>query len=143
MADTGKRQILPTNVRPTHYDLTLTPDLKSFTFEETKTVSQIAIDISYNTQKQTVSLTFPEELPTGSKVALHLEFTGILNDQMYATDARRAFPLYDEPAIKAIFDITLITPSELTALSNMNVTQSMTHDGSKKCVKFATTQRQL
>ncbi|RIB23768.1 hypothetical protein C2G38_2170265 [Gigaspora rosea] len=101
--------------------------------------SQNAINISYDTQKQTVSLTFPEELPTRSKVALHLEFTGILTDQMCATDARRVFPSWDEPAIKATFDITLIIPSELTALINMNVISENPHNGGKKCVKFATT----
>ncbi|CAG8660596.1 21427_t:CDS:10 [Cetraspora pellucida] len=182
MADTGERQVLPTNVRPTHYDLTLTPDLQSFTFEGTETinlninqntktiilnaneiqVNQNTVTISHDTQKQTVTLTFPEELPAGSKAALYLEFTGILNDKMNgfyrssykdsdgntkylattqfeATDARRAFPSWDEPAIKATFDITLIVSPELTALSNMNVISETAHEGGKKCVKFATT----
>lgn len=38
---------------------------------------------------------------------------------LQATDARRAFPCWDEPAIKATFDITLIIPKDRIALSNM------------------------
>ncbi len=38
---------------------------------------------------------------------------------LQATDARRAFPCWDEPAIKATFDITLIVPKDRVALSNM------------------------
>ena len=41
--------------------------------------------------------------------------------QFEATDARRALPCWDEPAIKATFNVTLITESHLTAVSNMPV----------------------
>ena len=38
---------------------------------------------------------------------------------MKAADARRALPCWDEPAIKATFDVTIIADQSKTVLSNM------------------------
>jgi aminopeptidase 2 len=61
--------------------------------------------------------------------------------QLEATDARRAFPCFDEPALKAEFTITLIADKKLTCLSNMDVAseaeiQSEINGSTKKVVKF-------
>jgi puromycin-sensitive aminopeptidase len=91
-------------------------------------------------EEERVTLTFPEPLPTGP-ATLQLSFTGILNDklhgfyrstftdddgneqliattQMEATDARRAFPCWDEPDRKAVFEVTLVVEEGLGAYSN-------------------------
>ncbi|MET0802221.1 MAG: M1 family metallopeptidase [Actinomycetota bacterium] len=99
------------------------------------TVTDVAIDPEL--QRATLSLARPAE--PGSWT-LHLEFRGELNDQLHgfyrstyvddegthtiattqfeAADARRAFPGWDEPDIKAVFGITLIVPDGMVALSN-------------------------
>ena len=41
--------------------------------------------------------------------------------QLCTTSARRVFPCWDEPAIKATFDIVVSAPKNRTVLSNMPV----------------------
>jgi aminopeptidase 2 len=117
-------------------------------------------DVSYNEELQTTKISFEKQLPKGSKAQLEIKFTGQLNDkmagfyrstyknkdgsegilattQMEATDARRAFPCFDEPALKAEFTVTLIADKKLTCLSNMDVASETDFAGStKKAVKF-------
>src|SRR5262249_27593545 len=58
--------------------------------------------------------------------------------QFEATDARRAFPCWDEPDFKAVFSCTLVVDGGLTALSNTAVAQEKV-EGGKRVVRFADT----
>ncbi len=94
---------------------------------------------------------------------LSLEFDGVLNDrlrgfyrstftrddgtkaalavtQFEATDARRAFPCWDEPAFKAVFQVTLVVDAGLAAISNTSPAsvRGVAASG-KKAVTFAPT----
>ncbi len=116
--------------------------------------------ISYNEKDETATCTFPKKLEAG-KGELKLTFIGILNDKMRgfyrskfehegkalhiavsqfeSTEARRAFPCFDEPAQKAIFDVTLMIPSHMTAISNTVVSNILEHSPGFKVVEFAPT----
>ncbi len=52
--------------------------------------------------------------------------------QFEATHARRAFPCWDEPAIKATYAVTLVIDKELTALSNMRVASETSRTASRR-----------
>ena len=51
--------------------------------------------------------------------------------QFEATDARRAFPCWDEPAFKAVFAVTLVIDPALTAVSNTRIVSETREGGAQ------------
>ena len=124
----------------------------------------IAGAVTLDGENEQAVFTFPEPLAAGSH-DLRIEFSGILNDKLHgfyrstykdangqakalastqfeSTDARRAFPCWDEPAFKAVFQVTLVVDENLTAISNARVFRetSLAETG-KKEVAFADTMK--
>jgi aminopeptidase N/puromycin-sensitive aminopeptidase len=113
--------------------------------------------VSLDKGKQQATFTVADRLTAG-KATLAISYTGILNNelrgfylsktakrnyavtQFEATDARRAFPCFDEPAFKATYDVTLNVDSGDSAISNGEIV-SDTPDpiAGKHKLKFATT----
>jgi aminopeptidase N len=64
------------------------------------------------------------------------DFSYMLSTQFESCDARRAFPCFDEPNLKAAFDFEIEVPKQQTALSNMPIKSE--RDGSRSGLKFVT-----
>ncbi|ODV82321.1 uncharacterized protein CANTADRAFT_19886 [Suhomyces tanzawaensis NRRL Y-17324] len=62
----------------------------------------------------------------------------MLSTQFEATDARRAFPCIDEPALKATFKLDITARSDWTVLANTPVARETAH-GALKTVEFELT----
>ncbi len=59
--------------------------------------------------------------------------------QFEATDARRAFPCFDQPSFKTPWDIALRVPGNQKAFANTPQTSSTNEPNGRKLVRFATT----
>jgi aminopeptidase N len=59
--------------------------------------------------------------------------------QFEATDARRAFPCFDEPAYKATFNVTVIADQGMTVISNAKAISDEDGPAGKHTVRFAVT----
>ena len=188
----GRFTLLPNTVRPSHYEIELTPDLDLGTFMGaisidvlvTRVTNEVVLNaisldlsaisciprggesipstgISYDEDAETATIRFGESLPVGS-ATLQISFTGILNDQLHgfylstfrdqggverrmaatqfeASDARRCFPCWDEPAIKATFQVDLIIPEGFSAISNTLESAPEPVNGGRQRVRFPAT----
>lgn len=113
--------------------------------------------VSFDKTRQMATLTVEKALRAGP-ATIQIHYNGLLNDELrgfylgkdekgrkYAvtqfesTDARRAFPSFDEPSYKATFDITVIADKAHVAISNAKVLSDTPGPGEgKHTVKFAT-----
>ena len=117
--------------------------------------------IKIDNENELLTLTLPSELAVGDH-ALALRFTGKINQQgqglfymryqeqgsgarkvmlgtqFEATDARRFFPCWDEPAFRARFQLTVVVPENWLAVSNMPIESEQKIAGGKE-VRFAPT----
>jgi puromycin-sensitive aminopeptidase len=129
-------------------------------FEDGRAIDAARIELDETNERATLHFDTPIE--AGTRV-LHTEFTGTLNDKLHgfyrstftdtdgvdqviattqfeATDARRAFPCWDEPDFKAVFGITLVIDPDLTAVSNgAEVSRAPREGDGKHVVRFADT----
>jgi len=180
---------LPRTVLPSHYAITLEPDLDAATFsgevdivvdiqEATSSILLNAAEleiqsasvggaqasaISLDEELTRATLVFGSELQPG-EVTISLKFTGILNDklrgfyrsrftdddgvehtiattQFESTDARRAFPCFDEPDFKATYGVTLIVPEDQFAISNGPEISNENLGNGKRQIVFADTMK--
>jgi aminopeptidase N len=108
-------------------------------------------------EKEMVVLGVEKPLSAG-QATIHITYAGILNSEMRglymgkdsegrkyaasqfeATDARRAFPSFDEPGYKATFDITAVADKGQVAISNQKIISDTPGPGDKHTVHFAPT----
>lgn len=121
------------------------------------TTTQKAQVTTTDPRRETATLTVASPLEPGP-AEVHIRFRGTLNEKLrgfylgkankrkYAftqfepTDARRAFPCFDEPALKATFAISLVVDKGDTAISNGKIISDTPVPGENKhTLQFSTT----
>ena len=125
------------------------------------TADGVTVPSSATMGKAAERLLLTTDRPVSGAVTIHIDYHGIINDQMAGfyrsgylsekgstviavtqfqeSDARRAFPCIDHPAAKAEFNIAMTIDRRLCAISNMPAVEETDTEDGKKRVRFART----
>lgn len=146
---TGAETIHVTLQEGTDHIVLNAAELKIPMAEVTAGGSKQTATVTFDATKDQATLTVPNTMPAGP-ADVHMMFQGTLNSelrgfylsqtkrrryavtQFEATDARRAFPSFDEPAYKAVFNVTLTIDKDDTAISNGTITSDTPGPGDGK-----------
>ena len=127
-----------------------------------KNCEKLDFTLDPDAERLTLERKNPDSVFAPGSVRLRISFSGVLNDrlkgfyrstftdddgqlrtiastQFEATDARRAFPCWDEPSAKATFAVSLVVEDGLLAVSNCVETSRESAGPGKTRVRFATT----
>jgi aminopeptidase N len=122
---------------------------------------QLEASCSVSEEAQNLTLTLPEQVQGEAVVVA--AFSGTINDKMAGfyrsrfvldgqegyvaatqfeeVDARRAFPCFDEPGLKAVFDVEMVVPDEHLAIANTPVLEERSLGDGRRLVRFEPTPR--
>ncbi|TCD67017.1 Aminopeptidase 2 mitochondrial [Steccherinum ochraceum] len=189
-AEDPSKYRLPTDVKPTHYDLTIRTDLENLKFDgfvivhlnivkDTSTIEfnvnvtelhlgelilsspaletssvHPASDLKIDAKQERAILALSSTLPAGTTATMKVGFEGPLAASMLGyyrsawehegqtkhysvtqfgpTAARRVFPCWDEPLLKATFTVVLVSRENMVPLSNMPSVNEEIHSPDSK-----------
>ncbi|MGE0597649.1 MAG: M1 family metallopeptidase [Hyphomonadaceae bacterium] len=184
-AQTDQRHWIVGGANPIRYEISVTPNIDAATFEgharieieapantasvtmnaldldiERATIGGQAVRVSFDEERQTVTLT-PRRALAAGRHEIVVDYDGRIYDDAYGLfrvsyeqdgrqvralatqfqpgDARRLAPMWDQPDRRAVFSISVTAPSELMVVSNMPAAETAAAGRGLTRTRFADT----